>query len=96
MHKDGKLLIVESEAEQVRTIFKQYLALGSVNRLVIELRERRVRSKVRKLANGKTRGGVFFTQDRCFACCVTGSMLAKSATRDLPWTSATFVGSRTL
>ena len=38
--KDGKLLIVADEAEQVRTIFKRYLELGSVNRLVIELRER--------------------------------------------------------
>src|SRR5690242_15386508 len=35
--RDGKVLIVENEAEQVRTIFKRYLALGSVNRLVIEL-----------------------------------------------------------
>src|SRR5205823_14188294 len=32
--KDGKLLTVEDEAEQARTIFKRYLELGSVNRLV--------------------------------------------------------------
>jgi DNA invertase Pin-like site-specific DNA recombinase len=64
--RDGKLLIVEDEAEQVRTIFKRYLALGSVNRLVIELRERKFRSKVRKLSNGKTRGGVAFTQGPLF------------------------------
>ena len=32
--KDGKLYIVEEEAEQVRTIFKRYLELTSVNRLV--------------------------------------------------------------
>jgi DNA invertase Pin-like site-specific DNA recombinase len=64
--RDGKLLIVEDEAEQVRTIFKQYLALGSVNRLVIELRERKFRSKVRKLSNGKTRGGIAFTQGPLF------------------------------
>lgn len=38
--KDGKRYIVEEEAEQIRTIFKQYLVLGSVNRLVLELRER--------------------------------------------------------
>src|SRR5499433_1803276 len=35
--KDGKLLIVEEEAERVRTIFRRYLELGSVNRLVTEL-----------------------------------------------------------
>lgn len=61
----GKLCIVKDEAEQVRTIFKRYLALGSVNRLVIELRERNFRSKVRKLSTGETRGGLAFTQGRC-------------------------------
>lgn len=64
--RDGKLLILEDEAEQVRTIFKRYLALGSVNRLVIELRERKFRSKVRKLSTGQTRGGVAFTQGPLF------------------------------
>ena len=64
--RDGKLLIVEDEAEQVRTIFKRYLALGSVNRLVIELRERKFRSKVRKLSTGEMRGGVAFTQGPLF------------------------------
>ena len=64
--KDGKLVIVEDEAEQVRTIFKRYLELGSVNRLVIELRERNFRSKVRKLSTGGTRGGGAFTQGPLF------------------------------
>ncbi|HSQ19137.1 MAG TPA: recombinase family protein, partial [Blastocatellia bacterium] len=64
--RDGKLVIVEDEAEQVRTIFKRYLELGSVNRLVIELRERNFRSKVRKLATGETRGGAAFTQGPLF------------------------------
>jgi site-specific DNA recombinase len=64
--KEGKLLIVEDEAEQVRTIFKRYLELGSVNRLVIELRQRNFRSKVRKRSMGGTRGGVAFTQGPLF------------------------------
>jgi site-specific DNA recombinase len=64
--RGGKLLIVEDEAEQVRTIFKQYLELGSVNRLVIELRERKFRSKVRRLSTGETRGGAAFTQGPLF------------------------------
>ena len=64
--KDGKLRIVEDEAEQVRTIFKRYLDLGSVNRLVLELRERNFRSKVRRLSTGETRGGVAFTQGPLF------------------------------
>ena len=60
--KDGKLMIVEKEAELVRTIFQRYLELGSVNRLVADLKDRNVRSKIRKLSNGSTRGGVAFTQ----------------------------------
>ena len=64
--KDGKLLIVEDEAERVRTIFRRYLELGSVNRLVIDLRERNFRSKIRKLSDGRTRGGVPFTQGPLF------------------------------
>ena len=64
--KDGKLLIVEEEAEQVRTIFRRYLELGSVNRLVVDLRERNFRTKIRKLSTGGTRGGVAFTQGPLF------------------------------
>src|SRR5262249_54450153 len=62
--KDGKLAIMAEEAERVRMIFTRYLALGSVNRLVLELRERNVRTKIRKLSNGSTRGGVLLTQGR--------------------------------
>ena len=50
--KDGKLLIVEEEAQQVRTIFRRYLELGSVNRLVVDLRARNFRTKIRKLSTG--------------------------------------------
>ena len=64
--KDGKLLIVKEEAEQVRTIFKRYLELGSVNRLVVDLRVRNLRTKIRKLSTGATRGGVAFTQGPLF------------------------------
>src|SRR5262245_42971242 len=64
--KDGKLLIVKEEAKQVRTIFRRYLELGSVNRLVIDLHERNFRSKIRKLSDGRTRGGVSFTQGPLF------------------------------
>ncbi len=64
--KDGKLLIVEEEAEQVRTIFRRYLELGSVNRLVVDLRERGFRTKIRKLSTGASRGGGAFTQGPLF------------------------------
>ena len=64
--KDGKLLIVEDEAKRVRTIFKRYLDLESVNRLVVELGERGFRSKIRKLSTGAVRGGIAFTQGPLF------------------------------
>jgi len=64
--KDGKLSIVEEEADRIRLIFERYLALGSVNRLVLDLRERDIRTKIRRLSNGNTRGGVPFTQGPLF------------------------------
>jgi site-specific DNA recombinase len=63
---DGKLSIVEDEADRVRLIFERYLALGSVNRLVLELRARDIRTKIRRSLNGTTRGGVPFTQGPLF------------------------------
>jgi len=64
--RDGKLSIVEEEAKRVRMIFEWYLALGSVNRLVLELGERDIRTKIRMLSNGNTRGGLPFTQGPLF------------------------------
>jgi site-specific DNA recombinase len=58
--KDGKIAIVEDEAELVRSIYRRYLELGSVNELVRDLRERNARTKARKLSTGRTRGGVPF------------------------------------
>src|SRR5213082_605046 len=52
--KDGKLLVVEEEAEQVRMIFRRYLELGSVNALVADLGGRKLRTKVRRLSTGGT------------------------------------------
>src|SRR6266576_5220717 len=37
--KDGKIAIVEEEADEVRSIFRRYLEIGSVNELVRNLRE---------------------------------------------------------
>ena len=64
--KDGRLVIVAKEAEQVRTIFQRYLELGSVNRLVLDLGRRNFRSKIRKLSTGRSSGGVAFTQGPLF------------------------------
>jgi site-specific DNA recombinase len=58
--KDGKIAIVEEEAELVRSIFRRYLELGGVNELVRELGERNIRTKTKLLSTGASRGGVPF------------------------------------
>ncbi|WP_319798206.1 recombinase family protein [Nitrobacter sp.] len=63
---DGKLSIHPDEARTVRLIFERYLELGSVNRLVADLRAKELTSKVRNLSIGAVRGGVPFTQGPLF------------------------------
>jgi Recombinase len=58
--KDRKLVINEEEAERVRVIFRQYLALGCVSKLRIDLDRRDVRSKQRTLTSGRVLGGCPF------------------------------------
>jgi site-specific DNA recombinase len=58
--KDGKIAIVEEEAELVRSIFRRYLELGGVNELVRDLRERNIRTRTKLLSTGTTRGGIPF------------------------------------
>ncbi len=58
--KDRKLVIDEAEANVVRSMFERYLALGSLDALLRELRLQEVRTRIRTLSSGKTRGGVFF------------------------------------
>jgi site-specific DNA recombinase len=60
--KDRKIVVVEEEAERVRTIFRRYLELGSLNRLMADLRERGIVTKVRLLKTGRTVGGIPFTR----------------------------------
>src|SRR3989475_7068430 len=58
--KDGKIAIVEEEAELVRSIFRRYLEFGGVNAVVRDLREKDVRTKIRLRATGATHGGISF------------------------------------
>jgi site-specific DNA recombinase len=58
--KDGKIAIVDEEAELVRSIYRRYLELGSVNELLRDLKERDIRTKSRLLSTGVTRGGIPF------------------------------------
>jgi site-specific DNA recombinase len=51
---DKKLIVVEEEAEQVRTIFRRYLALGSIGLLIVDLHRRGVTPRSRIGAGGAT------------------------------------------
>ena len=56
--KDRKITVNEAEAERVRTIFRSYLKLGSLNLLMADLRKRGIVTKIRKLKTGETVGGI--------------------------------------
>ena len=60
--RDRKITVVEEEAEWVRTIFRRYLELGSLNLLMADLRKREIVTKVRSLKTGRTVGGIPFTR----------------------------------
>jgi site-specific DNA recombinase len=57
---DKKIVVVPTETEAVRTIFARYLELGSVRLLAEDLDRRGIRSKLRRLSNGRTIGGSRF------------------------------------
>jgi DNA invertase Pin-like site-specific DNA recombinase len=60
--QDRKLVIVDSEAEIVRFVFRRYAELGSVRLLKDELEARSIRSKLRKSASGRISGGTPFAR----------------------------------
>jgi hypothetical protein len=60
--KDNTLVINEIEADQVRKIFERYTAVGSVDKLQLELTATGVRSKRRITRAGATIGGNVFTR----------------------------------
>jgi site-specific DNA recombinase len=60
--RERRLVVNESEAETVREIFRSYLELGSVRRLMEELNRPGIRSKVRVAKNGRKSGGKAFSR----------------------------------
>ena len=60
--KDRKITVNITEAECVRTIFRSYLKLGSLNLLMAHLRKQVIVTKARTLKSGKTVGGIPFTR----------------------------------
>ena len=55
--KNRKVVVIKNEAERVRTIFRRYLELGSLNLLMQDLRQRKILTKVRRLSSGRSVGG---------------------------------------
>ncbi len=62
--KDRKITVNEAEADRVRSIFRGYLKLGSLNLLMADLRTRGLVTKVRPLKTGETVGGIPFGNGR--------------------------------
>ena len=60
--KDRKITVNAAEADRVRTIFRSYLKLGSLNLLMVDLRKRGIVTKLRKLKTGKRVGGIPFAR----------------------------------
>ncbi len=56
--KERKLVINPAEAEAVRTIFRRYLDLGSVNVLRVDLVQAGISTKIRTGPNGTVTGGI--------------------------------------
>jgi site-specific DNA recombinase len=57
---DKKIVVVPAEAAAVRTVFERYLTLGSIGALAEDLDREGIRSKPRRLSNGRTVGGSRF------------------------------------
>ena len=55
--KNRKVVAIKNEAERVRTIFRRYLELGSLNLLMQDLRQRKILTKTRRLSSGRAVGG---------------------------------------
>jgi site-specific DNA recombinase len=64
--KDGKIAVVEDEAERVRLIYRRYLELGGVNALVRDLKDKDFRTKIRLRVTGATHGGIPFGRGSLF------------------------------
>ena len=59
--KNKKLVVNEQEAEAVRTIFKRYLELKCLRRLMADLAEKKIVTKPREGSSGRKTGGARLT-----------------------------------
>ena len=82
--QDGKLTIVESEAETVGFIFRRYAELGSVRLLKDELQARSIYSKLRTSASGRISGGKPFARGALYLMLQNRVYRARSSTSANP------------
>jgi site-specific DNA recombinase len=59
---EHRLILNQSEAQTVRTIFRHYVRLGCVKRLKDFLNQKHIISKQRKSSSGRTSGGATFSR----------------------------------
>lgn len=64
--RDRRLIINQAEAKTVRSLFRLYCKLGTVNLLKKEADRLRLRTKVRKPNNGERSGGEAFTRGHLY------------------------------
>ena len=79
--KDGKIVIIEQEAELVRSIFRRYLELGGVNELVRDLSGRNIRTKTGNSLLEQPAAASRSAVVRCITYWATASISARSNTR---------------
>ena len=60
--KDKRIVVVEEDAAKVRTIFRRYRDLASLDLVMKDLRKRGILSKIQRLKSGRTIGGIPFTR----------------------------------
>ena len=82
--QDRKLIVVDSEAEVVRALFRRYAELGSVRLLKEELEAQDIKSKSWTTASGRVIGGKPFSRGALYLLLQTPSIAARSFTTGNP------------
>ena len=79
--KDRRITVNEAEADRVRTIFRSYVELGSLNLLMADLRKRGIVTKVRTLRSGERSAAFRSRAVRSPTCCAIASISARLPSR---------------
>ena len=82
--QDRKLIVVDSEAEVVRALFRRYAELGSVRLLQEELKARGITSRSLTSASGRLGVASHSRAVRSTSYCRTASIAARSFTTGNP------------